>query len=522
MPLIDPKVPLERASEYFGRIYDEEWGGFGTAPKFPRPSVLFFLLRQASLEGNQELRRIVFGTLDRMAMGGIHDHLGGGFHRYSVDQRWHVPHFEKMLYDQAQLAISYLEAWQVTGKNSYKESVDDILGYVGREMTSADGGFYSAEDADSLLKRGFPEHAEGAFFVWTKSEIEGALTPEAAALFCSHYGVLANGNVNASSDPHGELTGKNVLIEQGAIAEGNRELLELSKKELLDVRAQRPRPHRDDKILCAWNGLMISAFARAGAAFGESKYSAVAVKAADFITGHLTDPVTGELRRSWREGKVLEEGFAEDYAFLIQGYLDLYETTFEIRWLQRADALQTIMDRLFWDDQGGGYFSSAEDDPHLLMRMKEDYDGAEPSANSIAALNLLRFSRMLGDGATAEKARRIFTLSGNVLEQMPGALPQLLVALGYSLSSGRQIVIAGNPGSPDTRALIAEVQKGFHPDQVILLADGGEGQRWLAEKVPSIAGMKPIDGKAALYRCENFTCSTPVTLSEVESSRALV
>lgn len=522
IPLIDPKVPLERASEYFGRIYDEEWGGFGTAPKFPRPSVLFFLLRQASSEGNQDLRRIVLGTLDRMAMGGIHDHLGGGFHRYSVDQRWHVPHFEKMLYDQAQLAIGYLEAWQVTGKNSYKESVDDILDYVGREMTSADGGFYSAEDADSLLKRGSTEHAEGAFFVWTKSEIEGALTPEAAALFCSHYGVLANGNVNASSDPHGELIGKNVLMEQGAIAEGNRELLELSKKALLEVRAQRPRPHRDDKILCAWNGLMISAFARAGAAFGESKYTAAAVKAADFITGHLTDPATGKLRRSWREGKVLEEGFAEDYAFLIQGYLDLYASTFEICWLQRAAALQAIMDRLFWDEQGGGYFSSAEGDPHLLVRMKEDYDGAEPSANSVAALNLLRFSRMLGDGAATEKASRIFTLSGSVLEQMPGALPQLLVALGYSLSSGRQIVIAGNPESPDTKALIAEAQKGFHPDQVILLADGGEGQQWLAEKVPSIAGMKPIDGKAALYRCENFTCSAPETLTEVESSRALV
>jgi uncharacterized protein YyaL (SSP411 family) len=522
MPLVDPKVPLERASDYFARIYDEEWGGFGTAPKFPRPSVLYFLLRQAVFEGNQELRHIVLGTLDRMAGGGIHDHLGGGFHRYSVDQRWHVPHFEKMLYDQAQLAIGYLEAWQGTGGNSYKESVDDILGYVGREMTSPDGGFYSAEDADSLLRQGSSEHVEGAFFVWTKSEIKEALTPEAAALFCSHYGVLANGNVDAISDPHGELTGKNVLMEQGAIAEGNRALLEQSKKVLLEVRAHRPRPHRDDKILCAWNGLMISAFARAGAAFGESKYTAAAVKAADFITGHLTDSATGELRRSWREGKVLDAGFAEDYAFLIQGYLDLYETTFEIRWLQRAVVLQTIMDRLFWDEQGGGYFSSAEGDPYLLVRMKEDYDGAEPSANSVAALNLLRFSRMLGDDVAAEKAGQIFTLSGSVLEQMPGAVPQLLVALGYSRSSCRQIVIAGNPESADTKALIAEVQKGFHPDQVILLADGGEGQQWLAEKVPSIAGMKPIDGKAVLYRCENFTCSAPLTLSEVESSRALV
>jgi uncharacterized protein YyaL (SSP411 family) len=517
------EAPLARATEYFLRTYDEEWGGFGSAPKFPRPSVLYFLLRQARSESstsNQEVLRSVLGTLDRMAAGGIHDHLAGGFHRYSVDREWHVPHFEKMLYDQAQLAIAYLEAWQITGEKRHAEVVRDILSYVQREMTSPDGGFYSAEDADSLIKQGSTEHAEGAFFVWTKEEIEAALPSEEAALFCEYYGVRPEGNVNPSSDPHGELTGKNVLMimeQQGVISEDEGESLTRSQKILLEVRSRRPRPHLDDKILCAWNGLMISAFARAGAALAEVKYLEAAVNAAEFIKAHLTDPLTGELRRSWRGRKVLETGFAEDYAFLIQGLLDLYEATFEIGWLQWAVDLQAIMDRLFWDEAGGGYFSSAEGDPHLLVRMKEDYDGAEPSANSVAGLNLLRFSRMLGDpeAVAAEKAMRIFAFSSRTLEGMPAAVPQLLVALQYSRSSGQQVVIAGKPGASDTEALIAWARRGFHPEQVILLvggADGGEGQAWLAERIPSIANMGPIEGKAALYRCENFTCSAPLTL----------
>jgi uncharacterized protein YyaL (SSP411 family) len=529
--------PLNRATEYFLRTYDEQWGGFGSAPKFPRPSVLYFLFREAcrvrssDKTTSERCFRMVLETLQRMAAGGIHDHLGGGFHRYSVDRSWHVPHFEKMLYDQAQLAIAYLETCQMSGGEEQEAIIRDILDYVRREMTAPEGGFYSAEDADSLLRHGSNEHAEGAFFVWTKEEIEEALSPEAAALFCRHYGVLAGGNVDPSSDPHGELTGKNVLMEQASIEESAAALglseevaitsLEQSRRILAEIREKRPRPHLDDKILCAWNGLMISAFARAGAALGDEGYVGAAVKAADFIKGHLTDPASGELRRSWREGKVLETGFAEDYAFLIQGLLDLYEATFSIRWLQWAVDLQGIMDRLFWDEREGGYFSSAEGDPHLLVRLKEDYDGAEPSANSVAALNLLRFSRMLGDEAAAAKAERIFALSGRTLDSMPAAVPQLLVALGLSLSSGRQIVIAGAPGAADTQALIASARKGFHPDQVILLADGGEGQAWLSERVPSLAGMKPVDGKAALYRCENFTCSAPVTLSEVESSGVL-
>jgi uncharacterized protein YyaL (SSP411 family) len=523
----DHAAALERAADYFLRTYDGQWGGFGTAPKFPRPSVLYFLLRQSI--SNQKLLPIALGTLDRMAAGGIHDHLGGGFHRYSVDREWLVPHFEKMLYDQAQLAVAYLEARQVTDRAEYAETVRDILRYVQREMTSPEGGFYSAEDADSLIRQGSTEHAEGAFFVWTKEEIEAALETGDAALFCEHYGVRPNGNVPPSSDPHGELTGKNVLMEQRSVSETAARLgipveaitesLAVSRKRLFDVRSKRPRPHLDDKVLCAWNGLMISAFAKAGAILQQSDFISSAERAARFIRSDLTDPDSGELRRSWREGNVLEKAFAEDYAFLIQGLLDLYEASFEIAWLQWAVELQATMDRLFWDSNNGGYFSSAEGDPHLLVRMKEDYDGAEPSANSVAALNLLRFSRMIGNEEAAIKAGKIFSISNRTLEGMPAAVPQLLVAIQYSRSPGRQIVVAGAPDAPDTQALLATARKGFHPDQVLLLADGGEGQPWLSEKVPSLAEMKPVDGKAALYRCENFTCSAPVT--EVESLKNL-
>ena len=265
---------------------------------------------------------------------------------------------------------------------------------------------------------------------------------------------------------------------------------------------------------------MISAFARSGAVLENRAYLEAAENAASFLRDHLTDPVSRELRRSWREGKVLETAFAEDYAFLIQGLLDLYEAAFEIRWIQWATELQSLMDRLFWDDEAGGYFSSPAGDPHLLVRMKEDYDGAEPSANSVAALNLLRFSRMFGHEDAAIKAEKIFALSGHTLKGMPAAVPQLLVALGYSLTPGRQMVVAGTPGDSDTQALLAVIRKGFHPDQVILLADAsedGEGQKWLAAHVPLIAGMKPVLGKAALYRCENFTCAAPVTSMEMES-----
>ncbi|HRJ70804.1 MAG TPA: thioredoxin domain-containing protein, partial [Terrimicrobiaceae bacterium] len=329
--------PLDRALASFTRSFDAEHGGFGGAPKFPRPSVINFLLRSAMRGSGDEsirAREMALATLRHMAAGGLRDHLGGGFHRYSVDAFWHVPHFEKMLYDQAQLAISYIEAWQLTQEAHYADIARETLEYVLRDMTHPAGGFFSAEDADSLLCHGGSEHAEGAFYVWSRSEIRDALGGNAEE-FCRHYGVEEAGNAPAGSDPQGEFTGKNILIVRGA---GESRTLAESRAKLLALRNERPRPHLDDKILTAWNGLMISAFARAGAAFGETRYLAAARRAADFLATHLTRE--GRLLRTWREGAGDIGGFAEDYACLIQGLLDLYEATFESRWLHWALDLQ--------------------------------------------------------------------------------------------------------------------------------------------------------------------------------------
>jgi uncharacterized protein YyaL (SSP411 family) len=345
-------------------------------------------------------------TLRKMASGGMHDHLGGGFSRYSVDAFWHVPHFEKMLYDQAQLANSYLDAFQITHDSFFENVARDVLDYVRRDMTAPEGGFYSAEDADSIIEHGKPEHAEGAFYVWTKAEIEGVLGAS-AEIFNFHYGVEANGNAPEGADPHGEFVDKNILIEKHSLGEPAahfakseeevREMLASSRRQLFEVRAKRPRPHLDDKIITAWNGLMISAFARASQILDESDYLHAAEGAANCVRTHLYDSSNKTLVRNYRQGRSAVEGFADDYAFVIQGLLDLYEASFKVEWLKFALELQETQDRLFCDEKNGGYFSGTGNDPTILLRMKEDNDGAEPSASSISALNLLRLSQLRAD-----------------------------------------------------------------------------------------------------------------------------
>ncbi|MEI6338915.1 MAG: thioredoxin domain-containing protein, partial [Verrucomicrobiota bacterium] len=428
------EAPLLRGYEALARSFDQAEGGFGGAPKFPRPSTLNFLFRYANRE--EQAAKMALQTLSMMAAGGMRDHLGGGFHRYSVDEYWHVPHFEKMLYDQAQLAISYVEAWQMTHDEFFARIARETLDYVLRDMTHPGGGFYSAEDADSLLAHGSPEHAEGAFYVWSKPEIVEALGAGEAEIFCRHYGVEENGNAPAASDPQGEFTGKNILIERES---SGADALAASREKLLALRAKRPRPHLDDKILTAWNGLMISAFARAGAALSEPRYLAAAAKSADFLKSQLTRD--GRLLRTWRGEPGHIAGFAEDYAFLIQGLLDLYEADFDLRWLKWAVGLQDGQDELFWDEKGGSYFSSAGDDPLVRVRMKEDYDGAEPSANSISARNLLRLARMLHDEAREAKAGRVIASHQTQMERAPTSVPQMLVALDLALSPPFQAVV---------------------------------------------------------------------------------
>lgn len=498
--------PLIRAYEKFSASFDEEEGGFGGAPKFPRPAVLNFLLRYASgLDDatGQRALQMTLSTLRKMAAGGLRDHLGGGFHRYSVDAHWHVPHFEKMLYDQAQLVVSYTEAWQITHEEAFSSIARETLDYVLREMTHAQGAFFSAEDADSLLSPDGPEHAEGAFYVWTEEEIHEVLGDKEAAEFCRHYGVQPEGNTPRESDPHGEFTGKNILIERVETAV---ESLPDSRAKLFSRRAKRPRPHLDDKILTAWNGLMISALAKAGAAFDEPRYVEAARKAALFLRDELV--ADGKLLRTWRNGASPIPGFAEDHAFLIQGLLDLYEADFDTEWLQWALQLQAQQDKLFWDEEGGSYYSSAAGDPLLAVRLKDDYDGAEPSANSISALNLLRFGRMLHEPAFEERGRRVIAAHHDQIERVPTGVPQMLVALDLALAAPAQAVVAGRRGEAGVNAWITRLHRDFHPRRVLMLAD--EGSPFVAQN-PALAAMKPVDGRAALYLCENFTCQAPVT-----------
>jgi len=535
----------QRAYKQIADSFDAKLGGFGEAPKFPRPVTFNFLLHHyASQRDSEEGKRaleMTLTTLRKMAEGGIHDHLGGGFHRYSVDKFWHVPHFEKMLYDQAQLAVSYLQAFQITREPIFKQTARDILDYVRRDMTAKEGGLYSAEDADSIepvaavydrraedeqhtnpgAHRAPLQKIEGAFYVWTKEEIDKLLGPERAKLFDYHFGVEPKGNAPAGSDPHAEFKGKNILIQRHTIAEtakkfglneaGAAESLAESRKLLFDVRAKRPRPHLDDKIITAWNGLMISAFARAAQVLEDPAYLEAANKAADFVQAKLYQRDTNTLLRSYREGASDIEGFADDYAFLIAGLLDLYEASFDTARIEWALKLQERQNELFWDEKEGGYFGTTGKDPKILIRMKEDYDGAEPSPNSIAAVNLLRLAYMLDKSDWRAMAEKTIHAFDGQLARAPSAMPQMLVALDWLRSKPKQIVIAGKPGAPDTQAMLREVRRHFLPIHVLIVADGDAGQEFFAQRVEFMKSVAPIREQATAYVCENFVCQLPTT-----------
>ena len=557
---IDGSV-ADAAYRQIDRSYDPKEGGFGNAPKFPRPVTLNFLTRFYAREAghasglpsadnasgthalpSKALDMALF-TLRKMAAGGMHDHIGGGFHRYSVDRYWHVPHFEKMLYDQAQLAVAYLDAFQITKDKEYELVARDILDYVARDMTSKEGGFFSAEDADSPVsvaavydrreeslqeseagahpdKSGLHKTAEGAFYVWTKKEIDDALG-DLAEVFDFHYGVQAHGNAPEGSDPHDEFRGKNILIERHTIPETARHFeeseaeitkaLAQSREKLFVIRALRPRPHLDDKIISSWNGLMISAYARAAQVLDDPRYLEIATRSADFVRTKLYDPSRKILYRSYREGRSNIEGFADDYAMVIQGLLDLYEASFDVEYLKFAIQLQETQDRLFFDEKNGGYFSNSGRDKSVFVRMKDDNDGAEPAASSIAALNLLRLSQIYDDPKLAERAKKTIDAFATILSQFPAGMPQMLVAVENSLGKPRQIVIAGKKDSKETKALLKEVHRHFLPNTIVILADANAGQKYLGESNEAIRAMSLVEGKPAAYVCENFTCKAPVT-----------
>ncbi len=475
--------PLSLGFEHFRSSYDEVNGGFGGAPKFPRPVGLNFLFRYFARTNDIAARDMALHTLRAMGEGGMFDQLGGGFHRYSVDERWLVSHFEKMLYDQAQLVSSCVDARQITHDPSYADIARRTCDYVLRDMTSPDGGFYSAEDADS-------EGVEGKFYVWTREEIEKILGDRADA-FCDAYGVTTDGNWEH---------GLNVLH----IASPEAVKFANERAKLLAVRGKRVRPHRDEKVLTAWNGLMISALSRASQALDEPRYRDAAENAARYLVANrLKD---GRLTRT-----ATVPAMVEDYAFLGNGLVDLYEADFDPRWLVKATELADAMLARFYDAKEGGFFQTDGRDPSVIVRAKEDYDGAEPSGNSMAALLLLRLAQFTDRANYRDAAAKTLQLFGDHLRKAPGTVPQMLCVLDFYLSKPKQIVIAGKADAADTRAMLRAVRERYLPNAIVIMADGSESQKTLAKLLPFLETIKPVDGRATAYVCVNYACQLPTS-----------
>ena len=533
---------LDETRRQFEQTFDRRRGGFGDAPKFPRPSELLFLLREHARTGASLPRDIVLQTLRAMAMGGMRDHIGGGFHRYSVDGHWRVPHFEKMLYDQAQLVLACLEAAQVAGDPFFAQVAEDTLQYVSRDMTSPTGAFYSAEDADSVP----PEHAgvagarktEGAFYLWTTDEIR-RLLPETSQYFELRYGVAPNGN--APFDPQHEFEGRNILFTARSIADIAREtgaepgtvaaaLLD-ARLALFQARQARPRPERDDKVLTAWNGLMIAAAARAARLLdggdaleqtlsGENpgtRHLRAARRAADFLQRELWDANRQVLLRRYRGGEAAIEGFAEDYAYLTWGLLELFQATGEAPWLDWALGLQDRLDRQFADEERGGWFSTTGQDPHVLVRAKEEYDGAEPSASSVAALNCLTLAHLTGEARWRDRAGRAIASFGGRLRSQGRGVPLMAAALATALTPGEQIVIVGPRDREDTQRMWRRAQRSFRPFSVMVPIEPGVPQQALGARLPWLGAMTMLEGRATAYVCRDFVCGAPTVDPEVLS-----
>jgi uncharacterized protein YyaL (SSP411 family) len=484
------------------RTFDSKLGGFGEAPKFPRPVLYHFLLREYARTGNAEARDMVLHTLREMAKGGMYDQLGGGFHRYSVDERWFVPHFEKMLYDQGQLVSSLIEAWQITGDGEFASVARHTIEYVLRDLRHPEGAFYSAEDADSVIDPAHPhEKGEGAFYIWTEAEIREILGPAASA-FIRAYGAEPAGNVR--HDPQGEFTGRNILYQAGPLDDPT---LADSRARLLEARAKRIRPHLDDKILTAWNGLMISGLAKAGAALGEPRYTQAARQAADFLLSRMWSLEEGRLLRRFRGGEAAIPGFLDDYAFFANALVDLYEATFEPSYVEAAAFIAMAMLVRFEDPRGGGFYSSGEGQSDLILRMKEDYDGAEPSGNSIAIEVLLRLSGLTANARFRQAALGALQTFASRLRMQGMAAPRMLAAHMLANAAPKQIILAGE----DVSALAAVVHRRFLPARTLIALRNGQDRAAFGRWHPEVAAMTTIGGRAAAYVCENFACQAPVT-----------
>ncbi|KAH9786258.1 Thioredox DsbH domain-containing protein [Citrus sinensis] len=549
-----PQNALRLCAEQLSKSYDSRFGGFGSAPKFPRPvEIQMMLYHSKKLEDTgksgeaSEGQKMVLFTLQCMAKGGIHDHVGGGFHRYSVDERWHVPHFEKMLYDQGQLANVYLDAFSLTKDVFYSYICRDILDYLRRDMIGPGGEIFSAEDADSAETEGATRKKEGAFYVWTSKEVEDILG-EHAILFKEHYYLKPTGNCDLSrmSDPHNEFKGKNVLIELndssasasklGMPLEKYLNILGECRRKLFDVRSKRPRPHLDDKVIVSWNGLVISSFARASkilkseaesAIFNfpvvgsdRKEYTEVAESAASFIRRHLYDEQTHRLQHSFRNGPSKAPGFLDDYAFLISGLLDLYEFGSGTKWLVWAIELQNTQDELFLDREGGGYFNTTGEDPSVLLRVKEDHDGAEPSGNSVSVINLVRLASIVAGSKSdyyRQNAEHSLAVFETRLKDMAMAVPLMCCAADMlSVPSRKHVVLVGHKSSVDFENMLAAAHASYDLNKTVIHIDPADTEEmdfWEEHNSnnASMARNNFSADKVVALVCQNFSCSPPVT-----------
>jgi uncharacterized protein YyaL (SSP411 family) len=506
---------LRNAGNYLRRAFDPTYGGFGQAPKFPHPMDLRLLLRLRKRFGDDGALQMATITLDQMARGGIYDQLGGGFHRYSTDARWLVPHFEKMLYDNALLAVAYIEAFQYTGTSLYRGLVEDTLGYVAREMTSPEGAFYSTQDADS-------QGVEGKFFVWSKSEIEDALGKDEAALFCSVYDVTSEGNweghniLNRSRNDEQEARLHKLPVEE------LRRRLRAGRVKLFGRREQRIKPGLDDKVLTSWNALMITAFARAGQVFANAEYVQRAAAAADFVLTRMRSP-EGRLYRTFRPGTDQPplNAYLEDYAYLIDALVTLYEASFEPRWVSAARQLADTLFEQFWDEREGGFFYTGKDHEKLIGRGKDPHDNATPSGNAMAVTGLLRLGALTGDRRVLERAEKTLQLFRGVMAEMPSAASQMLIALDFYLGPVREVVVVGAAANAAVQQVLGRLRRDFEPHQVLAWRPADIAAAAEAEKVVPLLADRTARGDVTTYICRNFHCEGPlVGVAELEQRLA--
>ncbi len=493
---------LEAAHARFRKNFDRVYGGFGGAPKFPTPHNLNFLLRWHRRDPRSQASDMVEKTLDSMRAGGMFDQVGFGFHRYSVDAQWLVPHFEKMLYDQALLSLAYTEAFLATGETRFWRVSGEIFEYVLRDMKSPEGGFYSAEDADS-------EGREGVFYTWTPSEVAEVLGEERAQIFCRVFGITPGGNFEEGrSIPYRAQPLAEVASSIEMEPQDLDDLMEDCRRKLFKVREKRIHPLKDDKVLVSWNGMMIAALARGYQAFGDARHAEAARGAADFILDAMRPE--GRLLRRYRQGEAAHPAYAEDYACLIWGLLDLYESVFDVKYLAEAVGLQEQMSGLFWDGAEGAFFFSGKDGESMIVQEKPLYDGAVPSANSVAALNLLRLGRMTGNPAFEEQAERLMKFFSPHVTVFPSAYTHFLQAVDFRLGPAREIVIAGDSRQEPAQAMAGAVHRLYLPNRVVLFKDRGERGAALSAIAPYTAAMDAPENGAAAFVCENFGCLRPV------------